>query len=211
MIQGMVPPHGQGFARGAGHPDLLLGDADKDDAFVLFESAQLLLQDLVFALAFLKTDQLQAFALDEHLDGFDEGLGHSHRLLGGGEAVSEVATTEGGDAPLAGELGGHRRSNTSGRCTPVPGRRVLSGVRRGCGLSSWRVPVGHLFSSNMEQPPLVGNIPAPSGAAPPNRAHESSGMTGAGLLTGPQTGKAARRATGSSRATEPCRSEALPR
>jgi len=34
----------------------------------------------------------------------------------------------------------------------------------------------------MESPPLVGNIPAPSGAALPNRAHELPKMTELGLF-----------------------------
>jgi hypothetical protein len=44
----------QAFARGARDPDLLLGNADKDHSFLLFESPEFLLQDLVFALALLE-------------------------------------------------------------------------------------------------------------------------------------------------------------
>src|SRR6266576_6756719 len=61
---------GQSLARGAGHPDLLLGDADPDDALLLFESSQFLLQDVALALALFEADQLQALPLEERFDGF---------------------------------------------------------------------------------------------------------------------------------------------
>ena len=63
------------------------------------------MQDVVLALAFAEVDPFEAFPLDEGLDGFDEGLGHVDGLLGGGEAVAEVAAAEGGDTGLAGEFG----------------------------------------------------------------------------------------------------------
>src|SRR5258708_39041704 len=62
---GNGPAGFQPFAGGAGHADLLLGDADKDDPFVFVELAQSLLQDTVFALALFKAHQLQALALDK--------------------------------------------------------------------------------------------------------------------------------------------------
>jgi hypothetical protein len=77
----------------------------RQDAFVLFEDAELLLEDVVFALALREADQLQAFALEEVFDGLDEGLGHIDGLLGGGEAMAQLTAAEGGDAALAGELG----------------------------------------------------------------------------------------------------------
>ena len=43
--------------------------------------------------------------LDESVDGFDESLGHGHRLFGGGKAVAEVAPAEGGDSALSSQLG----------------------------------------------------------------------------------------------------------
>ena len=93
------------FAGGTGDADFLLGDADEEDAFILGEGAEFLLQDVVLALTFLEADPFHAFALDEGVDGFEEGLGHVDRLLGGGEAAAEVTAAEGGDAGLAGELG----------------------------------------------------------------------------------------------------------
>jgi hypothetical protein len=79
---------GSGFARGARHADFFLGDADEDHSLVGLEAAQLLLEDVVLALALLEADQLQALLLDERLDGFDEGLGHRNGLFGGGEAMA---------------------------------------------------------------------------------------------------------------------------
>ena len=82
-----------------------MGDAHKDHPFILGEAAQSGLQDLVFALAFLEADQLQARALDEGFDRANERLGHLNSLFGGGEPVSQISPAKGRDAGLAGELG----------------------------------------------------------------------------------------------------------
>ena len=99
------PSRLQAFAGGPRDPHLLLSDADKDHPFLRFELAQLLFQDVIFALALLKADQLQALLLDEVCNGFDEALGHLDGLFGGGKTVAQIAATKGGNARLAGELG----------------------------------------------------------------------------------------------------------
>src|SRR2546423_3346273 len=65
----------QAFAGGAGDSDLFLSNADKEHFFVRFEGAEFLLEDIIFALALLKADQLQVLALDEGLDGLEEIFG----------------------------------------------------------------------------------------------------------------------------------------
>jgi len=63
----------------------------------------------------------------------------------------------------------------------------------------------------MEQPPLVGYIPAPPGAALPNRAHLERRKLCTTNEAEPQSGKAADSPPNVLGLTRPCRSEALPR
>jgi hypothetical protein len=187
---------GASLAGGAGHADLLLGDADKEDAFLLFEVAQFLLEDVVLALALLEADQLQALTLDERIDGLDESLSHGDRLFSGGKAVPQISTAKGRDAGLAGEL-----RDVGVQIHPVDAFEFHDDVI----FLEFSQAVGYFHSefrlgiccSNMEQPPLVGNIPAPPGAATPSRTHRLPEMGQALNFNeaGPQTGKAIRGTT----------------
>ena len=151
-----------------------MSDPDEEDSFRLFEVAQFLLQDIILALALLKAHQLQALTLDERFDGFDEAVGHGNGLFGGGKTITQVAAAEGCDASLAGELG-----HIGIEVHPVDALQfqhdmILSGVERGCGIFSWRVPVGHLFSriwSNRRLSAIFQHLS--QGAATPDWTHTS--------------------------------------
>src|SRR5579859_7143577 len=103
------PGHGAacsgGSAGGAGHAQFFLSNANEEDSLGLFESAQMGLHDLVFALALFESNQLQALFGDKLSDGLDERIGHGHGLLGRSKAVAQVKAQEGGDARLVGEFG----------------------------------------------------------------------------------------------------------
>ena len=100
----MVPRLPQAFADGARHSGFLLGDADKDHALVRLESAQSVLQDIVFAQAFLKANDPGCLALGkvEHLA--TKPLGHGHRFLGRGKPMAHVAAEIGRHSFRAGQL-----------------------------------------------------------------------------------------------------------
>ena len=128
----------------------------------------MLLEDIVLALALVEANQLQALALDEGLDGTDESPGHGDGLFGGGKAVSQVSAAKRGDTGLTGELG-----DVGVQVHPVDALQFHADVfllelgevvRYVHGESGWAFVL-----QNMEQPPLVGNTPAPPGAVPPNR------------------------------------------
>jgi hypothetical protein len=105
MIQGMVPPEAVRLRVVRGTRIFSWGDTDKDHPFLLFEVAEFLLQDLVFALALLEAHQFQALLPNEQFNGVNESDGHFRGLLGGGKAVTEVISAKGGDTSLAGEFG----------------------------------------------------------------------------------------------------------
>jgi len=86
-------------------PDLLLGDADKDDSLLGLEFGQVLFEEVILALAFLETNQGDVVVMDEIADGADKSIGHRAGGFGGSKAVAEVAPEETGDTTLGGELG----------------------------------------------------------------------------------------------------------
>jgi len=89
-IEVVVIDHGGGFhdpwigsagaaaaaALGPHDPRLFLGLADIDHAFAFAEIPQVLLRNIVLALAFLERDKVNALGIDEFLDVADERLGH---------------------------------------------------------------------------------------------------------------------------------------
>ena len=76
MIQGYVLPGGVAPLLGAEDAGLLLGLADEEHALVALERREVLLGDVVFALALLEGHQVDALRHDEALDGLDEALTH---------------------------------------------------------------------------------------------------------------------------------------
>ena len=117
---------------------------------------------------------------DKLADGFEERVGHGQRLLSGGEAVSQVAPTEGGNASLTGQLG-----HIGIEIHPVDAFQFhhdvfLLELGQAGGYFHGEFRLG-FCSPLLEQPPLVGNIPAPQGAATPNRTHPVEDPMGLGL------------------------------
>ncbi len=95
----------QVLADRAGHAQLLLRHADEDHALLVLEVTEARWHHVIFALAFLKTDQFELLPLEEVADLGDETSGHFAGIFGGGEAVAEITAQEPGHARLAGELG----------------------------------------------------------------------------------------------------------
>jgi len=92
------------LADGARDANLFLGDANEDHPLGLFEATEMLLENVVFALALLKANQRDIEVVDEVPNTDDECVGDIRGLFGGGEAVAQVVAEEAGHALLAGEL-----------------------------------------------------------------------------------------------------------
>jgi hypothetical protein len=80
---------------------LFLRAADVEHSFAAAESSEVVLRDLVLALALSEMNQIQVALLDELGDAIDEGLGHRRHRGRGGEALTEVPAQVPNHAPDA--------------------------------------------------------------------------------------------------------------